>query len=71
MIRTIIIPDNQNISIHLPEQFVGKRVEVIAFSIEESEIELYPDKITAHLASEQVLAKDWLSTEEDNAWQNL
>jgi hypothetical protein len=29
------------------------------------------DKIQTHLASEKVLAKDWLSKKEDKAWQDL
>lgn len=29
------------------------------------------EAVTTHFASEAVLAKDWLSTEEDEAWKNL
>lgn len=29
------------------------------------------DKILTHLASEKVLAKDWLLPEEDEAWKDL
>jgi len=29
------------------------------------------DKIETHHASEKVLAKDWLSKKEDEAWQSL
>ena len=29
------------------------------------------DKIETHLASEQILSKDWLSNEEEDAWKNL
>jgi len=29
------------------------------------------DKAYTHLASENVLAKEWLSPEEDEAWRNL
>jgi len=69
MIRTIVKPENQNISIKLPKEFVGKQVEVIAFTVDEaSEI---VDKPLTHLASEKVLAKDWLTPEEDLAWQGL
>ncbi len=71
MIRTIVIPDNQLISIQLPQHFIGKKVEVIAFSIEETEVANNTDKLLTHFASEQTLAKDWLSIEEDAAWQNL
>ncbi|MDN3581134.1 hypothetical protein [Mucilaginibacter flavus] len=72
MIRTVVKPDNQNISIKLPKNFVGKQVEVIAFTIEEaSNIVGVTDSVTTHFASEKVLAKDWLSPEEDLAWQDL
>ena len=69
MVRTIVIPEKQNISIHLPKQFIGTKVEVIAFSIEETENCV--DKPFTHFASENIFATDWLSAEEDIAWQNL
>jgi hypothetical protein len=72
MIRTVITPKNQNISINLPINFIGKKVEVIAFTIEESVVELSnKSKIVTHFASQAVLAKDWLTTEEDIAWKDL
>ena len=71
MVRTVVIPDTQNISICLPKQFVGKMVEVIAFTIEDTEMEDGSDQPLTHFASEQSLAKEWLSPEEDLAWQNL
>lgn len=71
MIRTVVKPDNQNISIKLPESFIGKQVEVIAFTVEEARETEPADHLIAHLASEKVLAKDWLTAEEDSAWQNL
>jgi hypothetical protein len=72
MIRTVVKPDSQNISIKLPKNFIGKQVEVIAFTIEESYDETQiTDKTITHFASEKVLAKDWLTPEEDLAWQDL
>lgn len=72
MIRTIVTPDQQNISIKLPKSFVGKQVEVIAFTVDDANLEVtISDKPLTHLASEVVLAKDWLNAEEDKAWQNL
>lgn len=37
MIRTIIIPDKSNVSLSfsIPESYIGKEIEVIAFSREE------------------------------------
>jgi hypothetical protein len=72
MIRTVVKPDNQNISITLPENFVGKQVEVIAFTIEEADkASEIVDVTLTHFASEKILAKDWLTPEEDLAWQDL
>ena len=69
MIRTVITPDNQKISIDLPQNFIGKKVEVIVFTIEEAAFSA--DKPLTHYASEKILEKDWLTTEEDVAWQDL
>lgn len=72
MIRTVVIPDKQNILIELPQNYVGKQIEIIAFRIDEAnEKTAIDDKILTHFASENVLAKDWLSQEEDIAWKNL
>ena len=68
MIRTLVKPDKQDISIKLPKNFIGKQVEVIAFTIEEAEAK---DKTITHIASENVLAKDWLTPKEDQVWQSL
>ncbi len=72
MIRTVVTPEQQNISILLPENFVGKQVEVIAFTIDDTmEQPLTTDKPLTYFASEKVLAKDWSTPEEDKAWQLL
>jgi len=72
MIRTVVKPANRNISISLPEDFVGKQVEVIAFTIEEANKSTeIKDDVKTHFASERVLSKDWLTPGEDLAWQDL
>ena len=72
MIRTVITPQQQNISIDLPEEYIGKKVEVIAFTIEEAvDIPFAFDKPLTHLATEKALAKDWLTQQENAAWENL
>ena len=72
MIRTVLTPQQQDVSIHVPENYVGKRVEVIAFTIEETiKDSLTKDKPLTHFASEQVLSKYWLTPEEDKAWKDL
>ena len=35
MIRTSIIPNEQNISITIPQNYVGKKIEVLLYAIEE------------------------------------
>ena len=35
MIRTIVTPENQDIHLHIPESYVGKTIEVIAFAVDE------------------------------------
>ena len=72
MIRTVVRPDQQNISIKLPLDYVGKQVEVIAFTIDdEIEVPMTVEEPLTHYASEKVLAKDWSTKEEDKAWQDL
>jgi len=70
MVRTVVTPSHQDVSIHLPKNYIGKKVEVIAFTIEETFSEK-TDSTFTHIASEKSLAKDWLTPEEDKAWENL
>ena len=72
MIRTVITPEQQTISINLPKNFIGKQVEVIAFALDDAIEESYDKEETLTLyASEKALANDWLTQEEDKAWQDL
>ncbi|MBX3164140.1 MAG: DUF2281 domain-containing protein [Bacteroidetes bacterium] len=71
MIRTVLTPDKQNVSIHLPKNYVGKKIEVIAFAIEETVQQSEKERILTHFASEKTLSKDWLTPEEDQAWKDL
>ena len=71
MLRKVIKPDNRNISIELPQNFVGKQVEVLAFTIDDTIGESVQDKLLTHFASEKNLAKDWLTIQEDETWKDL
>jgi hypothetical protein len=72
MIRTVITPETQNISIKLPLEYLGRQVEVIAFTIDsEIDVPTTLGKPLTYYASEKVLAKDWLTKKEDTAWQDL
>jgi hypothetical protein len=72
MIRTVIIPDQETISISLPKSYIGKQVEVIAFTLDDdiNETMLMEEQLI-YRASEKSLAKDWSTPEEDKAWQDL
>lgn len=35
MVRTLVTPQQQNISIHLPSEYVGKQVEVLVYAVDE------------------------------------
>lgn len=39
MVRTLITPQQQNITILVPQNYVGKKIEVIAFAIDEGQQE--------------------------------
>ena len=72
MLRRVIQPNERNISIELPQDFVGKQVEVLAFTIDDTIGASAPeDKLLTHFASEKMLSKDWLTTQEDEVWQDL
>jgi hypothetical protein len=38
-IREIVIPENNKIELTVPDNFIGKRIEVIAFEMEDSSAE--------------------------------
>ena len=38
-IREIVVPENNKIELTIPDNFIGKRIEVLAFEIEESTAE--------------------------------
>jgi len=35
MIRTLVTPDKNVVSFDIPEEYIGKKIEVIAFTLEE------------------------------------
>ena len=35
MIRTVITPDKQDLSIHVPKNYVGKRIEILMYAVDE------------------------------------
>ncbi|HLF63225.1 MAG TPA: hypothetical protein VI603_05720 [Saprospiraceae bacterium] len=68
----MIIPEQETISINLPKSYIGRQVEVIAFTIDGNINDmLLMDEPLTYLASEKSLAKDWSTPEEDIAWKDL
>ena len=66
------MPDSRNISIELPQNFVGKQVEVLAFTIDDTiATSVGEDKLLTHFASEKSLSKDWMTSQEDDVWRDL
>jgi hypothetical protein len=63
MIRTLVKPDKQNISIKLPKDFIGKQVEVIVFTVEEAN--------NTPGTAEGLSANNRRPSDEDSTWQNL
>ncbi|MDP1795819.1 MAG: hypothetical protein Q8K53_00750 [Daejeonella sp.] len=71
MIRTVLKPKHQDVTISLPKNFIGKQVEILAFTIDEAqETDIAAEPLT-HYASEKVLSESWLTPEEDEAWKSL
>ncbi len=35
MVRTVVIPDNNILSFNISDRYIGKKVEVIAFAVDE------------------------------------
>jgi len=52
---------------------IGNKIAILAFKdhVELRPIEQVNEKIFTTIASEKVLAKDWNSKEDDEAWKNL
>ena len=71
MLRTVLKPKNQNVSINLPDSYIGKQVEILAFTVDEAQKTGASKKPVTHYASEKVLSENWLTPQEDEAWQNL
>lgn len=71
MIKTILVPMGKEIKIDIPKEYIGKKIEVIAFAIDEINSNYEEPQLITHLLSEPSLALDWLNKEEDEAWKNL
>ena len=60
MVRTIITPDKESISIHVPEAYIGKKIEVLLYAIDEvNEIEKSKKKPSDFRGSLNLTAKQY------------
>ena len=67
----LYLPLNFNQLVELVKQLpVDKKQKLLSFLQTDSKIDK-ADPILTHFASEKTLAKDWLSPQEDEAWQDL
>ena len=35
MVRTVITPEKQDVSIHIPESYIGRQIEVLLYAVDE------------------------------------
>lgn len=71
MIKMIVSPNSSELILQIPQKYIGKELEVIALSKNDFTYSSSEEITLTHFASEAVLAKDWLSAEEDEAWKSL
>jgi hypothetical protein len=60
--------DFQQLMIFLQQLSATEKQKIVSFLLKEK---IEQDAIMTHFASEKILAKDWLSPEEDAAWADL
>jgi hypothetical protein len=58
MIRTFIIPDKNALSFNIPDKYIGKKMEVIAFAVDEpSEDIIYTAKSSKSFSAIKLYTK--------------
>jgi len=71
-VNSINLPINFNQVVELVKQLPYKeKVKLGEVIRNETQASSGNDKVFTHFASEKILAKDWASPEEDEAWKNL
>jgi ribosome maturation protein Sdo1 len=66
MIRTIVTPEHQDISIHIPQDYVGKQIEVLLYAVDE----LQEEEKTANKKPSDFRGQLKLSAEQYTDFQN-
>jgi hypothetical protein len=60
MIRTVITPDKNFLSINIPDKYIGKKMEVIAFAVDEpAEDVIYTTKSRKSFSTIKLNTKDY------------
>lgn len=63
-IREIIIPENNKIELTIPDHFIGKKIEVLAFELEDSYVE-QPKKIRQEFIVAEAKVEDYKFNREE------
>ncbi len=69
MLREIIIPNTEAYTIHIPKEYVNKKIEILIlpFSCKKNDMDISETKAFSHHASNTI--KDWLEDSEDDIWR--
>jgi hypothetical protein len=60
MIRTVLIPDKNILSFNIPDKYIGKKLEVIAFAVDEpSEDIIYSSKSSKSFTAIKLTTKGY------------
>jgi hypothetical protein len=60
MIRTVITPDQNFLSFNIPDKYIGKKMEVIAFAVDEpAEDVIYTTKSRKSFSAIKLRTKDF------------
>jgi hypothetical protein len=68
ILRLSLPVDFQQLMIFLQQLSATEKQKIVSFLLKEK---IEQDATMTHFASEKILAKDWLSQEEDAAWADL
>jgi hypothetical protein len=76
MVRTIITPQNNTLSLTLPDNLVGRKVEVILFAIEEpeqlvAETTMKPSQMRGFLSAATAEAMQQQVVQSRNEWDTF
>ena len=66
MIRTVVTPDKNFLSFNIPDKYIGKKMEVIAFAVDEpSEGVIYTAKSHKRFSAIKLSTKDFKFNREE------